>query len=241
MTQSRKVWKSLIVFTIVVIAVYMFWKWANNIQVWSFDSGVAGPNVLVICGTHGNEPAGRVVLEEWVRTCQHIKRGKLFVIPCANKSGNFFGVRTMLQSPFYPDLNRNYTSNGKEAVSQQIIKLIHTNEVNFILDFHEGWGYHLQEESSVGSTLAPISKLSYSIAKKCIAELNESITDDDSHLFSLNTKKDNFHTLRNYARRNGIDYILVETTGQKDIQPLSVRCEQVEFILNFVLKSLGTI
>lgn len=233
--RARALWLCFFLALIGVI-VFLFWQWAVDVKIYSLDSGRPGPNVLVIAGTHGNEPAGRVAVQKWLDSCPTVKSGRVFVIPNVNKSGNFLGIRHMLQSPGAPDLNRNYTAHGKDPVSRQVIDLIRRYKIEYILDFHEGWGYHKMEEASVGSTLAPTTPEMRRLAKHIIAHLNKRFVKDDEKHFMINGKRDDKHTLRNYAYRNGVNYILVETTGQNDVQPLSVRCEQVREILDLFLE-----
>jgi hypothetical protein len=45
-----------------------------------------------------------------------------------------------------------------------------------------------------------------------------------------------YRSLKSYANYIGKDYILIETSGQNDIQPLDVRLEQVRFIIDFFLR-----
>ena len=136
------------------------------------------------------------------------------------------------------DLNRNYTEEGTEPVSQQIIQLIRREHVDFIVDLHEGWGFHLQDQRSIGSTLTPTTDLSREIANTIVQSLNQTISDPSRH-FTVRDETDHLLTLRNFARRNGLNYLLVETTGIDDVQPLPIRMQQVDHILSSVLDQLG--
>lgn len=231
----------LALFFLFVVSIYLYsiyYEWGNTIDVYLIDSGIPGPNLLVIAGTHGNEPSGRVTVEKWLTEynediTKKIK-GKIYVIPRANKSGSQLCVRYMFHNLMHPDLNRNYTDFGKEPVSQMIISLIKNKKIDFILDFHEGWGFHKVNQKSIGSTLSATTPFSEELACEIISLLNTEIEDENKH-FVLNKKTDDLLTLRNYAKRHGIDYLLVETTGQNNIQPLSVRNQQSKKILDHVL------
>lgn len=176
-----------------------------------------------------------------------LQRGKVIVVPCANRIGCWLGSRWMwyLDPRFvlHNDLNRNYTEEGTEPVSQRIIQLIREEQVDLIVDFHEGWGFHLDPENqrrrvrSIGSTLTPTTPFSERIAVSIVDELNQTISDPRKH-FSVRKETDQLFTLRNFARRNGIHYLLVETTGIDHVQPLEIRLAQVDRIVQSVMEKV---
>jgi predicted deacylase len=233
----------LALFFLFIISIYLYsiyYEWGNNIDIYLIDSGIPGPNLLVIAGTHGNEPAGRVTIETWLDSEGYKSkdlRGKIYVIPRANKSGAQLHVRYMVHNLRYPDLNRNYTDVGREPISQKIISLIKEKQIDFILDYHEGWGFRKQNPKTIGSTLSATTPFSTDLANEIISLLNKEIDDENRH-FVLNKKTDHLMTLRNYAGRHDIHYILVETTGQNNIQPLNVRNHQSRKILDYILSIL---
>lgn len=233
----------LALFFLFIISIYLYsvyYDWGNVVDVYMIDSGIPGPNILVIAGTHGNEPSGRVTVEKWLKEYKSYskRKGKIYVIPRANKSGSQLCVRYMFHNLMHPDLNRNYTDFGTEPVSQMIVSLIKNKNIDFILDFHEGWGFHKQNQKSIGSTLSSTTPFSAELADQIISLLNEDIPDENKH-FVINKKTDHLLTLRNFAKRHGIHYLLVETTGQNNIQPLDVRNRQSRKILDHVLCSLN--
>lgn len=242
MRARNQIWLKYLWILLLVVCAWLLWssllKWSARLRVHVIDSGREGPCVLVISGTHGNEPAGRIYLEKWLQNNPKISRGKLIVIPCANKSGNAIGSRYMIQHPTHPDLNRNYTEEGNEPVSKNIIETIRRHKVDFILDFHEGWGWRVTNRQTIGSTLSSTTPKTEKISHEIIDLLNQTIPEPDRK-FVLNDRVDRLLTLRNFARNNSIDYILVETTGQDDIQPLWLRCRQVGIVLDGVLNRLG--
>jgi predicted deacylase len=237
--------KSILVFLLTCALIYLYslyHEWGNSIDIYTIDLGIPGPNLLMIAGTHGNEPAGRVAVESWINDHENNKnnkkhKGRIYVIPNANKSGSQLNFRYMTHNLVNPDLNRNYTDLGKDQVSHQIIQLIKNNNIDFIIDFHEGWGFHKKNPRSIGSTLSPTTPLSTDLANEIVDHLNENIEDEHKH-FVVNMGMDKPCTLRDYAKRNNINYILVETTGQNNIQPLDVRVDQTQKIIDYILKKI---
>jgi hypothetical protein len=116
-----------------------------------------------------------------------------------------------------------------------------------VIDFHEGWGWHLETkdsknlfpQTSEGSTLTLGKKFSKDLAQKIIDKLNPDIK-DDKRRFSLRGDNCNLpSSLGCYMDHNDRPYVLVETTGQEDIQPMDVRERQIRTIISTVLKDLG--
>lgn len=219
----------------VIYSWYKYYKWAISLNVITIESFNPGPSILMIGGTHGNEPASKVALLKFSELMKKnaLKRGKLVIIPETNKSGGHLSLRFMSHNWINPDLNRNYSDRGKDDISRKIIKYV--NESDFILDFHEGWGFRKINKESIGSTLSYTTEFSKELSKKLINKLNDKIKDENKK-FLLNNENDELLTLRNFSSRKGKNYILVETTGQSNIQPLDLRVEQNMLIIeNFLL------
>lgn len=231
----------LIVMIVMIVSIH---RLCNNIEIFRYATGRPGPTILLLAGTHGNEPAGRVMLQRYIDNARvgkpsplsMWKKGTLLIVPCANRSGCFLGSRWMWHRVRHNDLNRNYAEEGSEPVSQRIIQLILAEQVELIVDFHEGWGFHLQQPKSIGSTLTPTTPLMRALSLSIVDELNANITNPGKH-FSVRNETDHLPTLRNFATRNGLDYILVETTGIDEVQPLSTRLAHVDCIVRRVISS----
>ena len=125
--------------------------------VFSFRGSEPGLSVLIIGGTHGNEPAG---FEAAYRLMDHFlsdppRKGRLFIIPEANR----VAVRLRARRAPVPDgvdiergnLNRCYPGdpNGLplERVAHEIMDLARKESVDLLLDLHESPRFHLGAES----------------------------------------------------------------------------------------------
>ena len=112
---------------------------------------------------------------------------------------------------------------------------------NFIIDFHEGYDYANKSNETLGSTITPAeTENSLKVANIVVNNLNK-IIDIDYKKFKINHNKKISGTFREYADINKFNYILVETTGQKDVQPLNIRKEQCINIINSVLENYNMI
>jgi predicted deacylase len=102
-------------------------NYTNQIKHFIINSGNPGPTLLLIAGTHGNEPAGSVALENFINSNSSISKGKIIIIPRVNKIGLAMDVRW--GSGIYPsntelakkigneiliNLNKNITDENKK-------------------------------------------------------------------------------------------------------------------------------
>ncbi len=225
-----------------------------------YDSKVPGNTILLVGGTHGNEPAGtesiKLLQEELNNKNINLKTGKLILIPEVNYCALRLGLRYI---PFIGDMNRKYPCSNNEKCNNQIInKIIHLAlNADFIIDFHEGWGFNRINKKSLGSTITPTdTEKSLKIAQIVLKKLNKNIEEKQKkfiilknnihlnkkgHNYDYNESIDIKGTLRNFMNINKKNYILVETTGQDNIQPLHIRINQNKIIINTVLNEFNLI
>jgi hypothetical protein len=148
-------------------------KYATKLHV--IKSGVKGPVVMVVGGTHGNEPAGyraaRLIKNYTV------KKGTLLVLPEANRIAVQNNTRN---APGVGDLNRSFpkTKSDKpdDPLARAIWQVVKDYDVDYLIDLHEGYKYHLQTKSSWGQTVIyyPNSGTKV-VADRMVSALNKSI------------------------------------------------------------------
>ena len=213
-----------------------------------YDSKINGPTITIIGTTHGNEPVGYHAIKELINRLNTkdiiLKRGKLILIPIVNYCGFRLNTRNSI---LYPDINRMYTNKNTTSIINKTI-LKYAEQSNFLLDFHEGWGYH-GNSSSIGSTITPsLTYDSNQIAVIMKDSVNRTITDnikkfiirtDDiqllkdkqNYMIKTNVKG----TLSTYMDNCKKNYILIEISGQNSIQPLELRMNQGRIFIESVL------
>jgi len=235
--------KSLIFF-IVLLIIFVSCLITNNInqiECLIIDSKIEGPNLLLIAGTHGNEPAGTVGLEQFAKSNINISKGKIIIIPRVNKIGLFLGTRWGFNSFFPIDYNRNYPSSihdiGTDHINRQIIN--YAQSADFTVDFHEGWGFNIIDPNSMGSGIYPSNtELAKKIAENTLYKLNQNITELNKK-FTINFNSPRIsNSLDSYFHTHKKNYLLIETSGQNDIQPLNLRVKQVLTVIDVVLENL---
>ena len=233
----------------------------DNLDVRTFSSEVPGKTVLLLGGIHGNEPAGSVYLQQLTNDLTNkkiaLKSGKLIIVPRVNPCGLNLDKRSIM---FVGDLNRkfpynlnykNYKKYKTKNIPNFILELVLKSD--FVVDFHEGYSWHSTNPLSVGSTLSPSENdLPINISVEVVKNLNQKIIDNKKK-FMICTYQDNLintnqeiftnkvdykGTLSNFCDIIKKDYILVETTGQNNIQPLELRLKQCDLITNKILKKL---
>ncbi len=246
----------ILLFIVLYIIIYFLLKHycTNKVEVFSFQSinfkASKHPTILFIGSQHGNEPAGAEALNQLIKmftTNQiQLQNAKLVIVPCPNPCGKMLHIR------FQPhqlllfkgiDLNRNYPEEadgeGRCEVSNQLLQLI--KESSFVIDMHEGWGFRKLQPQSLGSGVYPTKHpIATSIAVKATNQLNNLI-DDKNKQFVCEHLEEVKGSLREYCNIKNIPCILIETTGQNNIQPLDTRANQhLQLALN-ILRQLNVV
>ena len=122
--------------------------------VFHFASASNGPTVLILGGTHGNEPAGFETAHRLLKqfSATKLQQGDIFIIPEANKIADLKNKRR-IPVPDGVDiergnLNRCYPGDSTglpmEQAAFQITKLIREENVGLLLDLHESPVFHLE-------------------------------------------------------------------------------------------------
>ena len=253
----------LIILIILIIIFYLFiHKICNtekSLDYFIYDSNKPGNTIVIIGGTHGNEPIGSIVIRDLISKINKkdiiLKSGKIILIPDVNYCALRTGIRMI---PGIGDLNRKYPKNINQnssscPINNKIMNII--KDADFVLDFHEGWGFHRLDKKSMGSSITPTdTKLSNDVAQFLYNEINSTIT-DDSKKFIIFVNDDRYKqdnkkysqlndikgSLRYYQNINKKNYVLIEITGQNNIQTMEIRQTQATLILNSTLTYFGLI
>jgi succinylglutamate desuccinylase len=186
-----------------------------------------------IAGVHGNEPAASLLLERLLKTDYFQQKANALgvfirVIPSVNEFGLRYGIR--FQNSFlYPDINRTFEHEGNGFISKEMIRL--TKDIRVIIDFHEGWGFHRIHPSSLGSTLT-VSDSARPMAERIIERLNQTISNRQHQFMILERMCEIKAAFSCYCNKREKTYILVETTGQNDVQPITERQRQIQIIID---------
>jgi hypothetical protein len=230
-------YKPLIIFLLTFIVGYvLLFSCHRSLDIKTFDSGKPGINVLLLAGTHGNEPAGSHTLLRLqnliLKGTYKIKSGKLTIVHNINPCGYYFDNRYYSVIGKKIDINRMYKKGF--IINKQIEKLIPTH--NLILDFHEGWGYIGKNEGSIGSSITTLN-IPFQHEHNILTLLNKNINIVEKKWLKNDIKLEVSNSLRELAMKNKKSYMLIETSGQNNIQPLHVRMKQNNIILNYILKA----
>jgi len=213
------------------------------VNIFEIDSKIPGPVILIVAGTHGNEPAASFYFTNLLKSHFKVSRGKLIIVPRINDCALKLNIRSI---PLIGDINRKYNNNNNNKVTsninKQIIDIINSNQIDFVLDFHEGYDFHKINKSSLGSTITYTrdkSGKAKKIGTQIVEKLNEIIIDEKKKFTLLDYNyKPIEGTLLEYLSGFNISGILIETSGQNNIQPLETRFKQIDLIFRYLLNKL---
>jgi len=222
----------------IIILFQILYSYNQSVRYVDFGDPSSPNKVCFIAGVHGNEPAASLLLEKLVETDYFStisKEKRLFirVLPGVNEFGLALGIRFQ-NSLFNPDINRTFKGEGQGNISKEMIAL--TKDIPLIIDFHEGWGFHRIDKDSLGSTLTA-TKGAVPLAQKLVMNINQIIPNPVHQFMLLDRMCEIDSAFSCYSDRKGKNYILVETSGQNDVQPVEVRQGQVKIILDTVLSN----
>jgi len=237
----------ILILLLIIIVIVLYYKTTiNNIcykepEYFEYLGKEKGPTILIIGATHGNEPAGYYGIKEFMNKLNRqeytLKKGKIIFIPSVNYCGLQLNSRN---HNIVGDINRLYRDReNNNIINKLIINFSKTSD--FIIDFHEGVDYANKSDETLGSTITPAeTEKSLEVANIVINNLNK-IIDIEYKKFKINHNKKISGTFREFADINKLNYILIETTGQRNIQPLSTRTEQCINIITSVLQNYNMI
>lgn len=227
----------------------------DDMQFIVVDSGKPGPVVGILAGMHGNEPAATMELFDMIQRgwFGRVRSGSVRIIPNANPVGLRLGIRRTglmrgLVNADDGDLNRGFWDGTTDPVILAMVKFFETCDV--VIDFHEGWGFHQIQGASMGSTMMGNDQTASNVIRTLIGTVNESdlmkwiLTAEPRKAFvelDKNGACDILGTLSCYKRGLGQSHILVETSGQGDVQPMWIRRSQVIVIIESLLRQYGII
>lgn len=149
-------------------------KYATPLYV--IDSGNPGPVVMIVGGVHGNETAGYKAAAQ-VKNFD-IKKGKLLVLPEANKRAVENHVRDMGGDNLNRDFPKSKSDSADTTLSKAIFKIVKDYDVDWLMDMHEGGNYErLTSSTSVGQSLIyyPDSDTK-TVASKIVNSMNSNIS-----------------------------------------------------------------
>jgi hypothetical protein len=228
---------TIIIFGILILILIFLSTYNQRVAYKDFGDPFSPVRICFIAGVHGNELAASLHLSSLLKTDYFDRMSRLGifirVIPCINEFGLDMGIRYQ-NSLFHPDINRTFGEEGEnDIISKDMIKL--TKDMTLIVDFHEGWGFHLLDDKSLGSTLSVTNSVRY-LGEKIVKRINETISEPFRKFVLLDKMCKIKETFSCYNNKRGRDYILVETSGQNDIQDMDIRQYQIQIVIETCLE-----
>ncbi len=213
-------------------------KYVSATELYVIDSGKPGPVVMIVGGVHGNEKAGYKAAAKYSNL--KIKKGKLLVLPQANKRAVASNKRIAAGGN---DLNRCFPQSSKGSpntyIAKDIYKTVKNYKVDWLMDMHEGFDYYKNPKTnSVGQTLIyyPSSAMT-PMAKQIVNKLNQGITKSNQK-FTLLKYPVKGSLTRSSAQFLKVNAFIFETSMK---QTLATRVNQQSLAADTLLKQLGMI
>ena len=207
------------------------------------DSGVPGPTVVVVGGIHGDEPAGAEAADE-VRDWP-ILRGRLIVIPRANPPALDAKTRLIPGAPReLANLNRNFPKAGsadppRGEPARALWECLKACRPDWLLDLHEGSGFHQKNSKTVGSTIiASRSPETDTAAELLLEAVNRAIPEGAERFVRLGLPADG-SLVRAAGEHLGVPSLILESTVED--QPRSRRTRQHRVMVHRLLVHLGMV
>jgi len=219
------------------------------VQVYEFTSSyrTGDPTICIIGSVHGNEPAGTYALQELIKNkwFDRITNSRVIVILNPNPIGLMTNNRESWEWGWF-DINRSYDLyNSTNYTSKTIVRQIQecVLKSDLVLEFHEGWGFHKINPTSLGSTIMPTNHtLAINVGKSMLSNINTQILDYSKQFtLILNDACGITSSLGCYCEKKSIPHILLEITGQNDKQPIELRKKQVQLLIRYAMQSLHII
>ena len=191
--------------------------------------------IFLISGTHGNEHAGPIYLEQLVQKfSKKMDYGiKLIIIPKVNRCGLMKNIRKVPELTIKNwDLNRAYPVKDATTVPDIINHYLYLiKQAHLVVDLHEASGYRKINRKSKGSGIyANGYGVSSTIVQEMVRNVNK-IIDNEQHHFVTEKIPLIQGSLRGYCTEQKLPYILIETTGIHDIEPLKLRLVKLDNII----------
>jgi len=222
--------------------------------IFHFKSENEGKSVMILGGTHGNEPAGFEAAYRLIQQFSNtgLKNGEIFIVPEANRVSDSLNSRR-IPVPKGVDiekgnLNRCYPGNPDglpmEQLAYQINQFIKEHDIDIFLDLHESPKFHLESKDQKGSYKGLGQTLIYTpndeatwLAMVVADEINSSIT-ERLRQFSLVERPIESSAAWSAGKYFGIPAFTVETCKQL---PLEDRVAFQVRIVNIILREQGII
>lgn len=216
-------------------------RWATPYYVQQSDT--PGPVVVIVGGIHGDEPAGAYAAEE-IRYWPII-RGTLVVLPRANPPALDARKRLIPNvDQAIRNLNRNFPKAGESDLprgeaAQAIWQWVKAQKPSWLVDLHEGGGFHVAGDKSVGSSvIAAHTPELDRVASLLLETINRTIEEPKKKFDRLSAPVNGSLARAGFEHLH-IPAMIVETTMKE--QALSKRIRQHRMMVHGLLEHLKMI
>ena len=205
-----------------------------------YKFGNGHPKIVLLAGSHGNEPAPGHYLYKLASEMQLKKfstmKLNIVIIPYVNPSAILKGDRSLF---LHEDVNRSWDNSYITKINKYLEPVL--KNANLIVDFHEGYDFHLCNKKSIGQTIFTTDKSYLPVINKIVKTLNKQIIIPNKKCAKWTVRADDkkiVGSLKEWSINRNIPYILIEIAGQDDIVPMNVRMNETKIIVNEIFNKL---
>jgi len=225
----------LYIFLLLLVSTIIFYVFNKTIDKYNFGEKTTNSlNILIVGGTHGNEPSSSLSLYRLINYLKNRKINNSFItiIPMINKTGFYTNNRYSNHFLKNIDINRNYPR--KYHINTLISDIVKNYDI--VIDHHEGYNYHISSKSSIGSTISPVN-FDKKMLNRILFNLNNHILDNDKKFIFNRRHKYPTGSLRNLINDKfpNKKYLLIETTGITNRDKLEERQFKALYIILSIL------
>lgn len=225
----------LYIFLFLLTSTIIFYVFNKKIDEFHFGKRTTSSlNILIVGGTHGNEPSSSLSLYRLINYLKNksISNSFITIIPMINKTGFYTNNRYSNHFLENIDINRNYPR--KYYINTIISNIVKNYDI--VIDHHEGYNYHVNKKSSIGSTISPVN-FSNKMLKQILTNLNKHILDKNKKFIFNQRHKYPVGSLRNLINDTypNKKYLLIETTGITNRDKLEERQFKALYIILSIL------
>lgn len=215
-----------IIVMIAIYGAYYYMCFSPSVEI--YDSKNAGPTILIVSGTHGNERAPVIAINRFFKE-HRPKTGKVIVIDNVNYCGIIMNDRFIPSFITDVNINRQYTKQHANKINKLV--MYYTSHADYVFDFHEGVDFQYLNFNKLGNSVS--TDMNIYDTDNIVNLLNKKYT-DVQWVSDINTVEKLIPgSLFDYCEKKRINYILIESSTENSME---MRVNQTTTVLDYIYK-----
>ena len=213
-----------IIVLIIIYGAYYYMCFSPSVEI--YDSKIAGPTILIVSGTHGNERAPVIAINKFFKE-HRPKTGKVIVIDDVNYCGLVMNDRFIPSFLTDANINRQYTKHHANKINKLV--MYYASHADYVFDFHEASDFQYLNFNKLGNSLS--TDMNIYDSEKITNILNKKYNDVQWTVYLHSSEKLISGTLFDYCVKKKISYILIESSTENN---MNKRINQATTVLDYI-------